>query len=74
MTVKTNSIPEAVLTSYETKLNDAGYLIFEYNGEWYYNEIDATDDLCDGPYDSRAEVLLSACRNLRLIDRTPNAA
>ncbi len=59
---------DAVLARYEAKLNQAGYLIFEFEGRWYFNEIGATDDLCDGPYDTRAEVLHSACRSLRLLD------
>jgi hypothetical protein len=69
MTSKTETPADSVLASYEAKLNQAGYLIFKYDSKWYYNEIEATDDLCDGPYSSRGEVLLSACRTLRLIDR-----
>lgn len=64
-----NETPDSVLATYEASLNQAGYVIFKYDGKWYYNEIEATDDLCDGPYNSRAEVLLSACRSLHLLDR-----
>ncbi len=69
-----DTIPESTLAIYEKKLNDAGYFIFSYDGSWYYNEVDAGDEDCDGPYTSRAEVLVLACQNLRLIDRAPHAA
>lgn len=63
------TLPDELLAVYEAKLKTAGYYAFEYAGDWYYNEIDAGDEFCDGPYASRAEVLYTACHNLRLIDK-----
>jgi hypothetical protein len=71
MTIDFEQLSEATLAGYEAKLNQAGYLIFEYEGDWYYNEIGAGDELCDGPYSSRAEVLYLSCKNLHLIDAAP---
>lgn len=72
MTIDFEQIPQTVLAGYEAKMTEAGYLIFEYEGDWYYNEIGAGDELCDGPYSSRAEVLYLACKNLHLIDAAPS--
>jgi hypothetical protein len=72
MTIDFEQIPQTVLAGYEAKMTEAGYLIFEYEGDWYYNEIGAGDELCDGPYSSRAEVLYLACKNLHLIDPAPS--
>ena len=63
------ALTDAALATYETKLKDAGYVIFDHDGDWYYNEIGAGDEFSDGPYDSRAEVLYAACCNLHLIAR-----
>jgi hypothetical protein len=68
MTIDYETIPEAVLADYEARMTAAGYLIFEYEGDWYYNEIGAGDEDCDGPYSSRGEVLFLACKNLHLVD------
>jgi hypothetical protein len=64
-----DTLPEALLAVYEAKLNAAGYYAFEYSGDWYYNEVDAGDEFCDGPYATRAEVLYTACHNLRLVEK-----
>ncbi len=63
-----DTLPDALLAVYESKLKDAGYYVFEHAGDWYYNEIDAGDEFSDGPYASRAEVLYVACHNLRLVE------
>lgn len=68
MTTSFQSLPETALAGYEAKLKKAGYLVFEHEGDWYYNETDAGDEFSDGPYASRAEVLEAACRNLRLLE------
>jgi hypothetical protein len=64
-----DKLPETMLADYEAKLKDAGYYAFEYSGDWYYNEINAGDEFCDGPYASRAEVLYTAVHNLHLVDK-----
>ncbi len=73
MTVHTDvvpgQLPETILADYEARLKAAGYYVFEHDGDWYYNEIDAGDEFSDGPYDTRAEVLHSAVHNLRLADK-----
>lgn len=69
-----DSIPETTLADYEGRLKQAGYLIFEHAGDWYYNEIGAGDELSDGPYTSRAEVLHAACKNLHLVADLPRLA
>jgi hypothetical protein len=69
-----DSIPEPILTGYEEKLKNAGYVVFEHEGDWYYNAIGEGDEFSDGPYSSRAEVLVEACRNLRLINTTARVA
>lgn len=63
-------LPEPMLADYEAKLKAAGYYVFEHEGDWYYNEIDAGDEFCDGPYASRAEVLYTAVHNLRLVEKS----
>jgi hypothetical protein len=68
MSTSFHALPEKALARYEAKLKQAGYAVFEHDGDWYYNEIDAGDEFSDGPYGSRAEVLESACRNLRLLE------
>jgi len=62
------SLPESALAAYEAKLRQAGYVVFDHEGDWYYNEIGAGDEFSDGPYETKADVLYSACRNLRLLD------
>ncbi len=62
------TLPDELLAVYEAKLKAAGYYAFEHDGEWYYNELGAGDEFCDGPYDSRAHVLYEACHNLRLVE------
>jgi len=64
-----DKLPETILADYEAKLKAAGYYVFEHDGAWYYNEIDAGDEFSDGPYDSRAEVLHSAVYNLHLVHK-----
>jgi hypothetical protein len=68
MSTSFHNLSQKALSGYESKLKQAGYVVFEHDGDWYYNEIDAGDEFSDGPYGSRAEVLESACRNLRLLE------
>ena len=63
------SLSDSALATFEAKLKAAGYVVFDHEGDWYYNEIGAGDEFSDGPYESRAEVVYAACRNLRLIEK-----